>query len=243
MGLRNLHTFDAEYASAYGILKALYAFAKRKHKGAKSDPTFNYVAQFACREGAWLAAAKDLGSSMIVGIDTRDAIEMPLCIDTSEFKDMDLAKVKVNLPRKSDLLICVEYVHELNTTRGEDIVADICNSSDQVLFSSGVPYQGNHPEFNYQWQSHWAALFYKEGYVPNPRFREHYWSDKTIDPVYRQNCVFYTRAAKLPKKAPDFRKLDVIHPAIFEAVQVRQQALAMQLTNATIRKLLKKKED
>jgi hypothetical protein len=55
--------------------------------------------------------------------------------------------------------------------------------------------------------------------------------------------VFYTRAAKLPKKAPDFRKLDVIHPAIFEAVQVKQQVLAMQLTNATIRKLLKKKED
>jgi len=46
----------------------------------------------------------------------------------------------------------------------------------------------------------------------------------------------------LPKKAPDFRKLDVTHPAIFEAVQVRQQALAMQLTNATIRRLLNKKE-
>ena len=108
MGLRNLHTFDAEYASAYGILKALYTFAKRKNKGAKSDPAFNYVAQFACREGAWLAAAKDLGSTNIVGIDTRDAFETPLCIDPSEFKDMDLAKVKVNLPRKSDLLICVE---------------------------------------------------------------------------------------------------------------------------------------
>jgi hypothetical protein len=243
MGLRNLHTFDAEYASAYGILKALYAFAKRNQKGAKSDPTFKYVAQFACREGAWLAAAKDLGSTSVMGIDTRDACESPLCIDTSEFKDMDLAKIKVNLPSKSDLLICLEYVHELNKSRGKDLIADICNSTDRVLFSSGVPYQGNHPDFNYQWQSHWAKLFYKEGFLPNLRFREHYWSDKTIDPVYRQNCVFYTRAAKLPKKTPDFRKLDVIHPAVFEAAQARQQALAMQLTNATIRKLLKKKED
>ncbi len=241
MGLRNLHTFDAEYASAHGMLKALYAFAKRKN--SKSIPSFNYVAQFACREGAWLAAAKDLGSTSVMGIDSKDACESPLCIDPSEFKDMDLAKIKVNLPSKSDLLICVEYAHELNTTRSEDLITDMCNSTDHVLFSSGVPYQGNHPEFNYQWQSHWAALFYKEGFVPNLRFREHYWSDKTIDPVYRQNCVFYTRAAKLPKKAPDFRKLDVIHPAIFEAVQVRQQALAMQLTNATIRKLLKKKEE
>ena len=243
MGLRNLHTFDAEYASAYGMLKALYAFAKRKQKVAKSDPTFNYVAQFACREGAWLAAAKDLDSTNIIGIDTRDAFETPLCIDPSEFKDMDLAKVKVNLPRKSDLLICVEYVHELNPSRGEDLVKDMCSSANNVLFSSWVPYQGNHPEFNFQWQSHWAALFYNEGFVPNFRFKEHYWSDKTIDPAYRQNCVFYSRAEKLPKKAPDFRKLDVIHPAIFEAVQVKQQALAMQLTNATIRKLLKKKEE
>jgi len=241
MGLRNLHTFDAEYASAHGMLKALYAFAKRKNMKALS--AFNYVAQFACREGAWLAAAKDLGSTSVMGIDTKDACESPLCIDPSEFKDMDLAKIKVNLPSKSDLLICVEYAHELNATRSEDLITDICNSTDHVLFSSGVPYQGNHPEFNYQWQSHWAALFYKEGFVPNLRFRDHYWSDKTIDPVYRQNCVFYTRAATLPKKAPDFRQLDVVHPAIFEAVQVRQQALAMQLTNATIRKLLKKKED
>ena len=242
MGLRNLHSFDAEYASAYGILKALNIFAKRKHKGSKSTPAFNYVAQFACREGAWLAAAKDLGTRIVVGVDSRDACEMPLCIDPSEFKDMDLAKVKVKLPKKSDLLICVEYVHALSASRGKEIISDMCNSTDQILFSSGIPYQGIHPEFNYQWQSHWAELFYKEGFVPNLRFREQYWSDKTIDPVYRQNCVFYSRAAKLPKKAPDFRKLDVTHPAIFEAVQVRQQALAMQLTNATIRRLLNKKE-
>jgi hypothetical protein len=58
--------------------------------------------------------------------------------------------------------------------------------------------------------------------------------------IDRTACSIH--AAKLPKKAPDFRKLDVFHPAIFEAVQVRQQALAMQLTNATIRKLLKKED-
>jgi hypothetical protein len=82
MGLRNLHTFDAEYASAYGMLKALYAFAKRKQKVAKSDPTFNYVAQFACREGAWLAAAKDLGSTNIIGIDTRHFVNDMITVCT-----------------------------------------------------------------------------------------------------------------------------------------------------------------
>ena len=70
MGLRNLHTFDAEYASAHGMLKALYAFAKRKN--TKSIPSFNYVVQFACREGAWLAAAKDLGSTSVMGIDSKE---------------------------------------------------------------------------------------------------------------------------------------------------------------------------
>ena len=44
MGLRRLHTFDVEYASAFGILKALFALTRRKQK---TEQPFPYVAQFA----------------------------------------------------------------------------------------------------------------------------------------------------------------------------------------------------
>ena len=238
MGLRRLHTFDVEYASAFRILTALYALARRKQK---TDHPFPYVAQFACREGVWLAAAKTLGTERVMGVDTKDALESVTCLGPGEFQDMDLEKIKVVLPRKADLLICVEYLHWLNSERAKMMVEDMCASSDHVLFSAGVPYQVHNQELNLRWPSYWAKLFYEQGFLPDLKLREAVWSDPTIDPLFRQNCVLYTRAAKMPRKKPDFLKLDVVHPGIYEQMQAKQQALAMQLTRTTIRKLMNKK--
>ncbi len=238
MGLRRLHTFDVEYASAYAILKALFALARRKQK---TDNPFPYVAQFACREGVWLAAAKALGTQRVMGVDTKAALESVTCLEPGEFQDIDLANVKVALPLKADLLICVEYAHGLNAERAKMMVEDMCASSDKILFSAGIPYQVHNQDLNLRWPSYWARLFFEQGFVPDLKLREMTWSDPGIDPTFRQNCVLYTRAAKLPRKQPDFLKLDVVHPGIYEAMQAKQQALAMQLTRTTIRKLMNKK--
>ncbi len=238
MGLRRLHTFDVEYASAFSILKALFAITRRKQK---NDNPFPYVAQFACREGVWLAAAKALGTQRVMGMDTRDALESVTCLEPGEFQDIDLASVKVTLPRKADLLICVEYAHLLNAERATMMVEEMCASADQILFSAGSPYQIHNQELNLRWPSYWAKRFYEQGFVPDLKLREMIWSDPAIDPLFRQNCVFYTRAEKMPRKKPDFLRLDVVHPGIYEAMQAKQQALAMQLTRTTIRKLMNKK--
>ena len=238
MGLRRLHTFDVEYASAYGLLKALFALARRKQK---TESPFPYVAQFACREGVWLAAAKALGTQRVMGVDTKDALESVTCLEPGEFQDIDLEKVKVALPLKADLLICVEYAHLLNPSRAAQLVEDLCSSSDKVLFSAGIPYQVHNQELNLRWPSYWAKLFYEQGFVPELKLRETVWSDPAIDPMFRQNCVLYVRPPKMPRKKPDFLKLDVVHPGTYEAMQAKQQALAMQLTRTTIRKLMNKK--
>ncbi len=238
MGLRRLHTFDVEYASAFRLLKALFDIARRKQK---NDNPFPYVAQFACREGVWLAAAKALGTQRVMGVDTKDALESVTCLEPGEFQDIDLANVKVALPRKADLLICVEYAHLLNAERAKTMIEDMCASADTILFSSGAPYQVHNQELNLRWPSYWAKLFYEHGFVPDLKLREMIWSDPGIDPLFRQNCVLYTQAAKLPRKRPDFLKLDVVHPGIYESMQAKQQALAMQLTRTTIRKLMNKK--
>ena len=238
MGLRHLHAFDAEYASAYGMLKALFALARRKNKSAHPFP---YVAQFACREGVWLAAAKALGTQSVMGVDSRDALESVTCLEAGEFHDIDLAKIKVVLPRKADLLICVEYIHLLAAERSVQLIEDLCNSADQVLFSAAIPYQVHNHELNQRWPSYWAKLFYDQGFLPNMKLREKIWTDGSIDPTFRQNCVLYQRAVKMPKKSPDFLKLDVIHPGTYESLQAKQKALAMQLTRTTLRKLMNKK--
>ncbi len=238
MGLRRLHTFDVEYASAYSILKALFALERRKQK---NENPFPYVAQFACREGVWLAASKALGTQRVMGVDTKEALESVTCLEPGEFQDIDLANIKVALPLKADLLICVEYAHLLSSERAKMMVEDMCASSDTILFSSGAPYQVHNQELNLRWPSYWAKQFYEHGFVPNLKLREMIWTDPGIDPLFRQNCVLYTRAAKMPRKKPDFLKLDVVHPGIYEAMQAKQQALAMQLTRTTIRKLMNKK--
>ena len=236
MGLRSLHAFNHEYASAFALLKAVFSH-RRPRPGMPKVP--GYVAHFACREGSWLAAAKALGVARVMGIDTSAMRETPLCIEPGEFHDMDLAQIKVVLPQKADLIICVEYAHQLNPERGAGLVADLCESADLVLFSAGIPRQDNHPDHNYQWQSYWAKQFAEHGFLPEWRFRERCWSDKTVAPAYRQNCVLYARAARMPKKLPDFERLDVVHPAAWEALQERQRALALQLTRSTIRQLSK----
>ena len=156
MGLRSLHAFNHEYASAFALLKAVFAH-RRPRPGMPKVP--GYVAHFACREGSWLAAAKALGVARVMGIDTSAMRETPLCIEPGEFHDMDLAQIKVVLPQKADLIICVEYAHQLNPERGAGLVADLCESADLVLFGAGIPRQDNHPDHNYQWQSYWAKQF------------------------------------------------------------------------------------
>lgn len=238
MGLRRLHTFDIEYASAYGVLKAMYAFSARRRK---SEYPFPYVTQFACREGVWLAAAKALGTEKIMGIDTRNALESVTCLEPQEFQDIDLEKVKVVLPQKADLLICVEYVHWLDSQRARMLIEDMCESADTILFSAGIPYQVHHQELNLRWPSYWARHFYDQGFLPELKLRDSIWSDATIDPLFRQNCVAYVRTKKMPRKKPNFMNLDVVHPGIYESTQAKHQALAMQLTRTTIRKLMNKK--
>ncbi len=238
MGLRRLHTFDVEYVSAYSILKVLFALECRKQK---NENPFPYVAQFACREGVWLAASKALGTQRVMGVDTKEALESVTCLEPGEFQDIDLEKVKIVLPVKPQLLICVEYAHLLSSERAKMMVEDMCSSSDTILFSSGAPYQVHNQELNLRWPSYWAKQFYEHGFVPNLKLREMIWTDPGVDPLFRQNCVLYTRAAKMPRKKPDFLKLDVVHPGIYEAMQAKQQALAMQLTRTTIRKLMNKK--
>lgn len=238
MGLRSLHAFDAEYASAHGMLKALYAMARRRQK---TETPFPYVAQFACREGVWLAAAKAHGTESVIGVDSKEALESVTCLEPGEFHNIDLEKVKVALPRKADLLICVEYAHTLNPERGRLMVADMCASADKVLFSAGIPYQLHNHELNLQWQSYWARLFHEQGFRPEMKLRDLVWTDRSIDPLFRQNCVLYQRAEKMPRKLPDLLKLDVVHPGTYESMQAKHLALAMQLTRTTIRKLMNKK--
>ncbi len=67
MGLRSLHAFNHEYASALALLKVVFAH-RRPRPGLPKVPS--YVAHFACREGSWLAAAKASGVVRVMGIDT-----------------------------------------------------------------------------------------------------------------------------------------------------------------------------
>ncbi len=236
MALSNFHEFDQEYASAHGMLKAVFARAV----STRQKKPVNHVVHFACANGVWLAAARDLGAGQLLGIDKALSLEGPLCIPADCFYDIDLSSVKITLPAKADLAICVEYAHTVNASRGAELVAEICQTADAVLFGAALPFQSSLPGLNLQWPSYWARLFVKQGFYPDVMVRRDLWSDRTIHPVYRQNAVLYTRRAGRVRLPFKLEYLDAVHPAIFEQMQNRHESFARQLTKSTIRRLINK---
>jgi SAM-dependent methyltransferase len=95
------------------------------------------------------------------------------------------------LPRRYDLIVSIEVLEHLPSEHAEHAVANLCNFSDDILFSS-TPYdyqEASH--FNVQPVSYWAELFAKSGFIRDVDFDGSFitpWTvrfRKTQNPVHR----------------------------------------------------------
>jgi len=94
-------------------------------------------------------------------------------------------------PRKYDLIVSIEVLEHLPPEDAERSVANLCASTDDVLFSS-TPYdykEASH--FNVQPVEYWAELFAKEGFTRDVDFNGSFitpWTvryRKTRHPLHR----------------------------------------------------------
>ena len=113
--------------------------------------------------------------------------------------------------KRYDLCLCLEVAEHIAKDHAAVLIDLLCGLSEYVLFSAAIPFQGGTGHENEQWQSYWARLFARFGYVPwKEDIRMKLWNNDRVDVWYRQNMVLYSRrtpAGNYP--------LDLVHPQMW----------------------------
>jgi SAM-dependent methyltransferase len=167
------------YQSALIVLSDLFQFLPH-----------NSIVDVGCGTGTWLKAALELGAHEVVGIDG-DAVPLDLLdVEKPCVTLIDLNN-KIRIEKKFDMAICLEVAEHLLPSRGPELIRDLTELSDVVLFGAAIPYQIGTGHINCRWQSFWAGLFEGEGFVRTSYIQQKYWLDRRINVVYRQNASIY----------------------------------------------------
>lgn len=168
--------------------------------------------------GTWLAAAKDMGASRVLGLDGQWAATEHQLIISDEFQVVDFETGFPDVGR-FDLAICLEVLEHITPQAGEQAVRWLCERTNVVLFSAAIPGQGGTHHINEVWQSNWAHKFRVHGFHAYDIVRPTIWRNSDIPWWYRQNTIVYSRpetAQSYGWVEADIDALDVVHPERFD---------------------------
>jgi len=178
------------------------------------------VIDIGCGQGSWLAAAEQLGSRVLTGLDGPWVDPAKLRSARIDFRATDLTGPIV-LEKRHDLCISVEVAEHLPAASADAFVEALCRAADVVLFSAAVPHQGGTEHVNEERASRWAARFSTNGYECFDLVRGAVWDDERVAWWYRQNAFVYV--ARTSPRFADFARTplpppprDLVHPAAFE---------------------------
>lgn len=201
------------YISAKVVLSCIQnIFCKTKH--------FNSIIDLGCGVGSWLAAASELGIKTQKGLDGSYVKEEQFLADYKAFIPSDLSKPEeIKLPKsKFDLAISLEVAEHIPQEKSDSFVDLLVTSSDIVLFSAAIPYQGGHGHVNENWLEYWCEKFQKRGYIALDLVRPQIWSAKEVCWWYKQNCILFVNLSK-PQLMPDnitySKPKSLVHPEQF----------------------------
>lgn len=201
------------YESALVVLALL-----RKKLGAKIK--LDSIIDFGCGVGSWLAAAKEVGFKHVCGTDGDYVPKSRLMINEEDFLNNNLSDTEsIKLPEdKFDLAITLEVAEHLPESSSTDFVEKIVQTSNLVLFSAAIPYQGGHGHVNENWLSYWSLKFRQAGYTCIDLIRPEVWTDNRVCWWYRQNIVLFVKnntIQNLPVGTSLNTPLDIVHPEQF----------------------------
>lgn len=178
------------------------------------------IVDVGCGTGMFLKTAQQLGISDLLGIDGPWAAET--LAEGISFREMDFSN-PADVGRTFDLAISLEVGEHLPKKDAEKFVSLLTSLSSVVMFSAAIPFQGGKLHVNEQWQSYWADLFAKQGYVPVDCIRPKIWDDLSVLSCYRQNTLVYVRKDALPSfpklsTAGVCRNIDMVHPEVYSSI-------------------------
>lgn len=201
-------------------------------------PPVHSAVDIGCGVGSWLSVLQARGLQEILGIDGDWVDQAQLIIDPKFFMRHDLNK-ELKLPRRYDLVICLEVAEHLSASGAQAFVQSLTALSDFVLFSAAVPGQGGTGHVNEQWQDYWLDIFRQQGYVALDFIRKNIWNDPSIPIWYKQNMFLFVKAgrsaevvcagntAELPVRVvhPDLYIRRVIRPTFFQALKILARSI------------------
>jgi SAM-dependent methyltransferase len=172
------------------------------------------IVDFGCGTGLWLAAAQRLGVKDALGY------EGPWIENVATEPNVKIVVADVGIPldcrRRFDLAVCLEVAEHLPSDCAANLVTNLCNAADIVLFSAAIPGQGGANHINEQWPSYWAKFFSRKHYRCLDVIRPLIWADERVQPWYRQNTLLFVRKnVDTIRCAQNIGPLDVAHPVIF----------------------------
>lgn len=150
------------------------------------------VVDFGTGTGSWLAAALEHGVNDIQGFDIETPPPSELKIPTKNFTATNLG-LPIDLGRTYDLAISAEVAEHLHPSQANTFIDNIAASSDLVLFSAALPYQGGVGHRNEFWAEYWAKLFRARGFSCFDILRPLFWHDGSIRSYYRQSLLLFAR--------------------------------------------------
>ncbi len=188
--------------------------------------------------GSWLAAGKELGVTLVRGIDGEWVPQGQRHIQAEEFISADLETAIPDLGR-FDLAICTEVLEHISAEASVRAVEWLCRSAPVVLFSAAIPFQGGTHHVNEAWQSQWAALFKDYGHLTFDLIRPRIWSDDSVPYWYRQNILLMANedSAKRLALPTTSTVLDCVHPELYLPRAARFNRLDARSFNGRLRSL------
>ncbi len=173
------------------------------------------ILDLGCGTGTWLRAALDLGVSDIVGVDGVRIPRDELLFQRDKFFCLNLNGA-IELHRRFDVAICLEVAEHLEPKYGEMLIHTLAKHSDRILFSAACPGQSGQHHVNCQWPVYWQSIFNDLGFLCSDAVRWQIWEDEKIEPWYRQNMFWATKAPEQAGK--EVRIRGVIHPVMHRRI-------------------------
>lgn len=146
------------------------------------------IIDIGCGVGEW-----NNGHAGYFGVDYR-VDPQDLLIPLERYSECNLNQVMPEIRGQFDLCLCLEVAEHLKPQRAKALVEYLCSTSDLVLFSAAIPYQGGNGHCNEKWQSYWSGLFQQRGFGA-AKEQPHIRDNRDVEYWYRQNIVLYERGA------------------------------------------------
>lgn len=150
------------------------------------------VIDIGCGIGNFLAEFKKMGVSKVLGVDDDTASNSLRLhnLSSNEFLLQDLNQ-PFTVNGKFDIALCLEVAEHLNEQSADALVGSLVRSSDIVIFSAAIPFQGGQYHINEQWQDYWQQKFQQFNYLPIDLIRPLIWDNTNVKYWYKQNIIVY----------------------------------------------------